>query len=147
MTCAIRENMAAMGAAELAAFVPGLPGWPWPGETLSLHRIPSGLTNVNWRMRLERSGIDLFMKVPGLGTEAFIDRKVANQAAVSAAEAGVGPKVVYFDPESGIEVHEFLDGYSSSSMHSLKEPAAALEVMRLYRSFHQGPLLSTTKTL
>lgn len=138
---------AALDADELAAFVPTLPGWPWDGQDISMHRISGGLTNVNWRMHVASTSTNFFLKVPGIGTEAFIDRNAANQAARVAAETGVGPGVVYFDPETGIEVTEFLEGYTSSTEASLGEPEAAMQLMAMYRSLHAGRLLPVTKTI
>jgi thiamine kinase-like enzyme len=134
----------ALDAETLALEVQLLPGWPF-GDEITLERISSGTTNVNWRMR---AGASLhFLKVPGQGAEAFVDRRVAHEAALVAARAGVGPAVLYFDDATGIEVSEFLDGYRSSESPDLVSTSGSLEVMRLYRQLHAGSLLSTTKTL
>lgn len=138
------EPWSAMNAEALAARVPTLAGWPY-GSDLRMERITSGTTNVNWRMVV--GDATFFLKVPGLGSEAFIDRRLANEAAVVAHGAGVGPASLYFDPASGVEVSEFLDGYRSSSILDLMSEQGSLELMRLYRRAHSGPLLSTTKTL
>lgn len=140
-------TIATMEAAELAAYVPTLPAWPWPGEPVEMHRISGGLSNVNWRLVLPGRGETFFLKVPGIGTEAYISRAAAHSAALVAAATGVGPGVVYFDPASGIEVSEFLDGYVSSTQHSLSQPDTAVELMGLYRRLHAGELLPVTKTI
>ena len=134
----------ALGAEELARRVVGLPGWPF-GADLRMERISSGTTNVNWRM-IAPDGVR-FLKVPGLGAEAFVDRRVAHEAAVVAAATGVGPAVLYFDEGTGIEVTAFLDGYRSSGAGDLLSPTGMGEVMRLYRQLHGGALLPVTKTL
>jgi len=131
-------------AGSLAIEVPSLPAWPF-GDDVEFERISSGTTNVNWRMRARDA--TYFLKVPGKGSEAFVDRKAAHEAALVAAEAGVGPGVLYFDEVTGIEVCEFLDGYRSSTAPDLLSATGTVEVMRLYRELHGGALLSTTKTL
>ncbi|MFT4280316.1 phosphotransferase [Microbacterium sp.] len=133
-----------LDAGALADELPRLPDWPFAGD-LRLERISSGTTNVNWRM-LSPEGTR-FLKVPGLGADAFVDRRVAHEAAVVAAATGVGPAVLYFDPVTGIEVSAFLEGYRSSGAGDLLSPEGMDEVMRLYRQLHGGELLSVTKTL
>lgn len=133
-----------LAATELAAHLPGLPRWPY-GTDLCLERIASGTTNVNWRMA---AGADTyFLKVPGHGSEAFVDRAVAHEAALVAHSSGVGPAPLYFDAASGVEVTEYLEGYRSSTLSDILAPGGAGELMQVYRRLHDGPLLATTKTL
>ncbi|WP_295576314.1 phosphotransferase [uncultured Microbacterium sp.] len=134
----------ALDALTLARTVPDLPAWPF-GTDLRMERISSGTTNVNWRM-ISDDGIR-FLKVPGHGAEAFVDRQIAHEAALVAAATGVGPAVLFFDDATGIEVTAFLDGYRSSGAGDLLSPTGMSEVMRLYRQLHGGELLSVTKTL
>lgn len=140
-----RTAIAQLDAAGLAALVPTLPDWPWPGQPVTMHRIASGLSNVNWRLELPDA--EFFLKVPGIGTGAYISRDAAHSAALVAHATGVGPAVVYYDPDSGIEVSEFLQGYESSTQHSLSQPDTAVELMALYRRLHSGELLPITKTI
>ncbi|MFI8632987.1 phosphotransferase [Microbacterium sp. NPDC077663] len=132
------------GAAALRSALPTLTGWPF-GTELRMERISSGTTNVNWRM-ITPGGV-YFLKVPGLGAEAFVNHEVAHEAAVVAASTGVGPEMLYVDPPSGIEVSAFLTGYRSSTAGDLLSPQGMSEVMRLYRQLHAGGQLSVTKTL
>lgn len=137
-------NWHAMDGVTLAERLPALPSWPF-GSDLRMERISSGTTNVNWRMI---SGTTTrFLKVPGFGAEAFVDRGTAHEAARIAAATGVGPEVLFFDVATGIEVSGFLDGYRSSGAGDLLSPTGMSEVMRLYRQLHGGALLSMTKTL
>lgn len=127
----------------LATQIAALPGWPF-GE-VRLHRIAEGYTNSNYLMSAADG--DHFLKVPGAGTAAFLDRRVAHEAAVAAGERGVGPVVEFFDPASGVEVSAFLEGYRSSAFHDLADADFVANLMDLYRDWHAGPLLSVTKTL
>lgn len=140
-----RTAIAQLDAEGLAALVPTLPEWPWPGEPVVMQRITGGLSNVNWRMDVADQ--TFFLKVPGIGTEAYISRDAAHSAALVAAATGVGPAVTYYDGGTGIEVSEFLQGYVSSTQHSLSQPDTAVELMSLYRRLHAGELLPITKTI
>lgn len=140
------SDPSSFGALDLPAFLRGLPAWPWPEPGMVLSRINSGLTNVNWRMTAP-TGVNYFLKVPGLGTRTFIDRAVANTAASMAAERGIAPRVLYYDDVSGVEVSEFLEGYRSGSVNDLGSVENGIRLMQLYRTLHDGPLLPLTKTI
>ena len=77
----------------LAATLPGLDA---PPERLG------GLTN-----RVFKVG-DYCVRLPGKGTEAYIDRANEAVAAREAARVGVSPELVHVDPSSGVMVTRFL---------------------------------------
>ena len=106
-----------------------------------------GLTNSNYRVDVDGDAQSYFVKVPGPGTEGFIDRATASAASVQAAEMGVGPTVFYSDPETGIEVSEFLDGYQPCTAWDVGRPEVCAELMGLFRTWHSGPTLPQTKTV
>ena len=62
-----------------------------------------GLTNIVFRAG------DFCLRIPGKGTEEYIDRDNEAGAARAAAEAGVSPEVIHSDPQSGIMVTRFID--------------------------------------
>jgi len=107
--------------------VPALKGLSGAPERLG------GLTN-----RVYRLG-DVCLRVPGAGTEAYIDRRNEAVAARAAAGAGVSPEVLHADPESGLMVTRFLDGAHTMSPEAFRarrgSPArAGLAFARLHRS-------------
>lgn len=61
-----------------------------------------GLTNMVFRAG------DMVVRLPGEGTEAYIDRANESVAARAAAAAGVSPGVVHDDPGSGLMVTRFV---------------------------------------
>jgi thiamine kinase-like enzyme len=119
----------------------------WGDKSLTLSRVPGGLTNVNWRIDVEGDRQAYFVKVPGSGTEQFIDRATVNAAARQAADMGVGPAVLFYDPETGIEISEFLDDYRPCGTEDLSPVEGVAQVMGLYRRWHSGPALPQTKTV
>ena len=78
--------------------IPQLQGHDGPVERMG------GLTNVVYRVG------DYCLRVPGEGTEEYIDRKAEAVAAQAAADAGVSPELVYADPDSGLMVTRVIDG-------------------------------------
>lgn len=92
--------------AEIAALIrqiPGLAAFDGRPERMG------GLTN-----RVYRVG-DLVLRLPGRGTEAYIDRANEAEAARAAALAGVSPQVIHADPASGIMLTRFIQGAATMS--------------------------------
>lgn len=80
------------------------------GMALDMARIRrlGGMTNLVYQVQL---GSDEFvLRLPGAGTEAYIDREVEAHNARVAAEAGVSAALVYVDPARGVMVTALLGG-------------------------------------
>src|SRR5436190_13369388 len=90
------------------------------------------LTNLVFRVDL--SGEQYVLRLPGKGTEEYINRANETQAAREAAKAGVSPDVLYADPPSGIMVTRLIDDAVTMSPEKFKSiagaPARAGEVFR-----------------
>lgn len=100
-------------ARKILAAIPALAGLDAPLRRLG------GLTN-----RVYRAG-DLCLRIPGRGTEEYIDRKNEKAAAGEAAKAGVSPDVLHFDDASGVMVTRFLDGAETMSPEAFRTRAGA----------------------
>ncbi len=119
----------------------------WTGKDVLYGMLVGGLNNRNWRIQIAGDSRDYFLKVPGEGTEIFIDRHSSNEAAVNAFRLGIGPEVIFFDPSDGVEVHEFLEGYNACTNADFGNAEIQQAVMNLYKTFHGGPKLTATKTI
>jgi thiamine kinase-like enzyme len=73
-----------------------------------------GLTN-----RVYRIG-DLVLRLPGRGTEAYIDRSAEAISARAAAAAGVSPEVIHADPATGVMVTRFIAGTETMSPQAFR---------------------------
>ncbi|MBX5333141.1 phosphotransferase [Rhodococcus fascians] len=119
----------------------------WEGLNITYTPVNGGLMNSNWRITVEGKPKRYFMKLPGAGTDSFIDRSLANEAARRAGALDIGPEVVMFDPVTGVEVIEFLEGYRACTNGDLKRPEIPMGMIDLYRVLHSGSTLSVTKTI
>ena len=103
------------------AGVPFLKGYAGPIVRLG------GLTNLVFQAG------DFCIRVPGKGTEEYINRANEAVAAREAAKADVSPEVLYFD-EKGVMVTRFVDGAQTMSPAAFKlnegAPARAGEAFR-----------------
>ena len=120
---------------------------PWRGKRLEYVPVLGGLQNSNWRITVEGTDTRYFLKIPGAGSETFIDRALANEAARRAGELGIGPELVHFDTGTGVEVIEFLEGYRACTNGDFKDVAIPNQIIDIYRVLHSGALLTVTKTM
>src|SRR4028119_2404882 len=92
---------------------------PECGEAREVERL-GGLTNRVYRIATDRKAYCL--RIPGEGTEEYINRRHEARAAMEAARVGVGAPVVHFSDETGICVTEFLGGSTTMSARPVKNP-------------------------
>jgi thiamine kinase-like enzyme len=109
------------------ARIPVLADYRGPVERLG------GLTN-----RVFRLG-DLCLRIPGAGTNEYINRANEAVAAREAARAGVAPEVVHFDEATGAMVTRFIDRADTMSPPLFRERRGALErAGRAFRRLHES---------
>lgn len=82
----------------IMAGVPEVAGYSGPVERMG------GLTNEVWRAGRH------VVRLPGRGTEDYIDRANEAASARAAAAAGVGPEVIHADAATGVMVTRFVEG-------------------------------------
>jgi len=101
-----------------------------------------GLTNLVFRVA---SGTDAWcLRLPGKGTEEYINRADEAQAAKEAARAGVSPEVVHVDPESGIMVTRFIDGATTMTPDLFKSvKGSPARAGKAFRELHQSDAVFT----
>ena len=106
----------------------------WRGREITIQPLSGGLTNSNFKVLVD--GTPYFVRVPGANTELLaVDRKNEHFNASAAAEAGVGPKVLYYLPEYEVMVLEFLQGTTMSNA-SLNAPGMPTMVAQAIRRLH-----------
>lgn len=99
--------------------------------SLRIERL-GGLTNQVFKVA--DSGHAYCLRIPGPGTEEYIDRANEAEAARQAAEAGVSPALVHVDPASGVLVTRYQDGALTMTPQAFRERAGA--PARAARAFH-----------
>lgn len=112
-------------AREALANIPVLAGYDGPLERLG------GLTNLVYRAQ------DVVLRMPGKGTEEYINRADEKVAAEEAARAGVSPDVLYASSESGVMVTRFIDGSTTMSPDAFRRtPGACARAGKVFRALH-----------
>ena len=80
--------------------------WCLDDTDIEVRRL-GGLTNLVFFVSL--NGEQYVLRIPGKGTEEYINRKNEAHAAREAAKAGVSPDVVHFDDKTGVMVTRVVD--------------------------------------
>jgi len=107
------------------ADIPVLAGYQGPLERLG------GLTNLVYRAG------DLCLRIPGKGTEEYINRANEAVAAREAAKAGVSPEVLHADATTGVLVSRFVAGAETMSPDKFKtRPGSAARAGEAFRKLH-----------
>lgn len=118
----------------------------WKGMEITYERVNAGFTNFNYLVHICDLNLTCFAKVVGPGTEAFIDRDVAHEAAVVASDVGIGPALLAYVEEDDFEVYEFLGDYRCFTVADMTDPILAARVMDCYTKVHGSPPLSKSNT-
>ncbi|MDG2474360.1 MAG: phosphotransferase [Paracoccaceae bacterium] len=118
----------------------------WSGMDITYERVNAGFTNFNYLIHIDKIDLTCFAKVVGPGSEAFIDREVAHEAAVAAHNSGVGPAILAYVKEDNFEVYEYLLGYKCFTISDMINPELAAKVMSCYSKIHCSLPLSKSNS-
>jgi len=113
----------------------------WKGKEISIQPLSGGLTNTNYKVQVD--GTAYFVRVPGESTELLaVDRDNEYRNTKAAADAGIGPAVLYYLPEYYVMVLEFLKG-KTMSKDSLNAPGMPQRMAQSIKRLHSGPRFLT----
>ena len=113
----------------------------WKGNKVTIEPLSGGLTNTNYKVIVD--GMPFFVRVPGESTELLaVNRENEHFNSKAAAEAGVGPKVLYHLPEFNVMVLEFIDG-KTMSKETLSAPGMPTRMAQAIKTLHAGPRFLT----
>lgn len=91
-----------------------------------------GLTNLVFRV--DHAGEQYVLRLPGKGTEEYINRVYEAQAARAAAKAGVSPDLIHVDAQTGVMVTRLVDDAVTMSPEKFRTikgaPARAGEALK-----------------
>jgi thiamine kinase-like enzyme len=105
-------------------------------ERVRIERL-GGLTNLVYRV--SHGTNNWCLRLPGAGTEEYINRAVEAVAAGEAARAGVSPPLVFVDPDSGIMVTQFVDGAETMTADLFRSrPGAPARAGEAFRKLHSS---------
>jgi thiamine kinase-like enzyme len=113
----------------------------WKGKNVVIEPLSGGLTNTNYKVSVD--GKPFFVRVPGESTELLaVDRQNEHFNSKAAAEAGVGPTVLYYLPDFQVMVLEFIEG-KTMSKGALQAPGMPTRMAQAIKQLHAGPRFLT----
>lgn len=103
-------------------------------DKASIDRL-GGLTNLVYRVGLNDD--TYILRLPGEGTEEYIDRAVEGHNAKVAAEAGVSAEVLFFDDSDGLMLAGYINGQTMSPERFASSPGAAPRAAQAFKTLHE----------
>ena len=111
-------------------------------KTVKIERL-GGLTNLVFHVsgdQLKNASHGFCLRLPGDGTEEYIDRTNEAQAAREAARAGVSPEVLYSD-DDGVMVTKYIDDAETMTPQLFKyRPGSPARAGEAFAKLHQANL-------
>lgn len=117
------------------------------GRPCRYARVMSGITNINYHVRVDGEARGYFLKLHGANTSAFIDRRSASEATRKVGQIGIGPELVWEDAAIGAEIQVFLDGFRACNFADILDPAITRKILAAYRTTHTRVELSVKRTV
>ena len=102
---------------------------------LEIERL-GGLTNLVFR--IAHDGKTYLLRIPGKGTEDYIDRRTEAHDATIAAESGVSPTILFFDESDGLMLSEFIHG-TTMSPAGFADLGCIARAAQAFRKIHDFP--------
>lgn len=124
-----------MSDSEAIEVLSRLPGFEALANQARVTRL-GGMTNRVYRV--EQGGEAWVLRLPGDGTEAYIDRKVEAHNARAAQRAGVSPELLHADPASGIMLMRHVEGETMSPERFRSVPGAPTRAAEAFKQLHRS---------
>ena len=131
MTDTVPERAAAFAALERVPLFAGVR----PGD-IAVERL-GGLTNLNFKVTVPSGRYVL--RLPGRGTDAYVDRRAEAQNTRIAAEVGVAPDLVFADPERGIMLLRFVEDAREMTDAEIGQRSGLTLIADALRRLHGAP--------
>lgn len=117
----------------------------WRGKSVRWQPLGGGITNHNYGVWVdgapEAGSAKYVMRIPGAGTDRFIDRDVERDCMLQAARVGVGPRVVHQIEPEGALVIAFVEGETLHPEALAGHPKRIEQAVRTVKTFHDGAVL------
>jgi thiamine kinase-like enzyme len=106
----------------------------WKGRNISYEELGGGITNHNYTVFVD--GEAFVLRIPGEGTDIFIDRENELDCSKAVGEAGVAPRVLYHLKPENITVVPFIRGKTLKTDDIVASNDLIQRIVRAIRSVH-----------
>lgn len=95
-----------------------------------------GMSNKNFRVAYQ--GRDYVLRLPGVGSEAMVDRAHEQINSLLACDLGINPPIRYFDPATGVKLADFVSGAQSLGKATVQRHRRLGQVAEILRRLHHS---------
>ena len=106
----------------------------WESCKVDFKPVGNGITNPNYIVNADSK--TYFLKIPGAGTENFIDRDNCHEANIIAMKSNSGPAVFEYYSDTGVEIWEWLDGYRQLTFGDVYNNSIFEKIVNTTVKFH-----------
>ncbi len=106
-----------------------------PAAEITAKRL-GGLTNLVYCITYRNQ--KKILRIPGSGTEEFINRQTEKHDAMAAADSGISAKILYFDDSDGLMFSEFIEGETLNET-KFRDLGSVRRSARALLQIHQHP--------
>ncbi|HJW75521.1 MAG TPA: hypothetical protein VJ787_07595, partial [Thermoleophilia bacterium] len=121
----------------------------WKGKDIRWEELPGGITNHNYIVWVNGGwgnpgGGKYVLRVPGAGTDMFIDRDVERECMIEAAGIGTAPRVAHIiEPEKAMII-DFIDGEVMHPDTMAGHPERIRQAVEAVRVYHDKAVFKNT---
>lgn len=113
-------------------------------EALGIHeseitniRPVGGMTNVSYGITVH--GESYIVRLPGVGTDEFINRHEEKKNLKIGTSLGINPEEIFFDVDKGLKITRMIPGAQTLTIDMTKKYAIMKAVTQILKTLHGGP--------
>ena len=104
------------------------------GEIKDLKALKKGMTNKSFMFTVNNK--EYIMRIPGEGSDVFINRCEEAEVYRLISKLGVSDKVIYINPDKGYKITEFVENSRPADINSEEDIKKAFKVLKKLHSSH-----------
>lgn len=93
-----------------------------------------GMTNRNYRVTV--AGARYVVRIPGEGTEEYVDRRSDEQASRLTSDLGVNAPLVFYDASTGVQITKFIENGVTMNAEVFADLGAVRRAALSFRKLH-----------
>lgn len=107
-------------------------------EDITDFRISGGMTNTNFYVKLKDK--EYILRIPGACTGQMVNRKSEQHNSALASIAGINPNSIYFNPETGVKITEYIAGAKTLSGKTARLEKNISKTTALLHTLHDSDM-------
>jgi thiamine kinase-like enzyme len=113
----------------------------WKNKEIHYEPLGGGITNHNYTIFID--GSPYVVRIPGAGTDLFIDRNNELDCSIQAGKAGVAPEVIHHLKPENVSVVQFIKGKTLKTDEISGDNNLIKRIVKSIRTMHEKAVLKT----